>query len=61
MKGSEESNTASRSVKSGLIAAGIVSEWMWAATILQSSTVAYEYSISGPFWVSVAKLSNRDL
>ncbi|TVY92406.1 Urea active transporter [Lachnellula willkommii] len=47
---SEEFNTASRSVKSGLIAAGIVSAWTWAATLLQSSTVAYEYGISGPFW-----------
>ncbi|KUJ20913.1 Na+/solute symporter [Mollisia scopiformis] len=49
-RGSEEFNTASRSVKSGLIAAGIVSAWTWAATLLQSSTVAYEYGISGPFW-----------
>ncbi|TVY27571.1 Urea active transporter [Lachnellula hyalina] len=47
---SEEFNTASRSIKSGLIAAGIVSAWTWAATLLQSSTVAYEYGISGPFW-----------
>ncbi|CZR54328.1 uncharacterized protein PAC_04212 [Phialocephala subalpina] len=50
-RGSEEFNTASRSVKSGLIAAGIVSAWTWAATPLQSSTVAYEYGISGPFWI----------
>ncbi|CAL3965124.1 unnamed protein product [Diplocarpon coronariae] len=49
-KESEEFNTASRSVKSGLIAAGIVSAWTWAATLLQSSTVAYQYGISGPFW-----------
>ncbi|KAH8658775.1 Sodium:solute symporter family-domain-containing protein [Tricladium varicosporioides] len=49
-KGSEEFNTASRSVKSGLIASGIVSAWTWAATLLQSSTVAYTYGISGPFW-----------
>jgi len=50
-KGSEEFNTASRSIKSGLIAAGIVSAWTWAATLLQSSTVAYQYGIAGPFWV----------
>ncbi|KAJ7918426.1 solute symporter family transporter [Mycena leptocephala] len=49
-KTSEEFNTASRSVKPGLIASGIVSAWTWAATLLQSSTVAYEYGISGPFW-----------
>ena len=50
-KTSEEFNTASRSVKPGLIASGIVSAWTWAATLLQSSTVAYEYGVAGPFWV----------
>ncbi|KZT28417.1 Na+/solute symporter [Neolentinus lepideus HHB14362 ss-1] len=49
-KTSEEFNTASRSVKPGLIASGIVSAWTWAATLLQSCTVAYEYGVSGPFW-----------
>ncbi|KAL4760991.1 sodium:solute symporter family protein [Aspergillus foveolatus] len=53
-KTSEEFNTASRSVKPGLIANGVVSAWTWAATLLQSSTVAYEYGISGPFWVDAA-------
>lgn len=52
-KTSEEFNTASRSVKPGLIACGVVSAWTWAATLLQSSTVAYEYGISGPFWVNL--------
>lgn len=42
-KQSEEFNTASRNVKPGLIASGIVSAWTWAATLLQSSTVAYTY------------------
>lgn len=46
----EEFSSASRSVKSGLIAAGIVSAWTWAATLLQSSAVAYKYGISGPWW-----------
>ena len=50
-KTSEEFNTASRSVKPGLIASGIVSAWTWAATLLQSSTVAYDYGVAGPFWV----------
>ncbi|KAF1982048.1 solute symporter family transporter [Aulographum hederae CBS 113979] len=49
-KQSEEFNTASRSVKPGLIASGIVSAWTWAATLLQSSTVAYQYGVAGPFW-----------
>ncbi|CZR68833.1 probable solute symporter family transporter [Phialocephala subalpina] len=46
----EEFNTASRSVKPGLIAAGIVSSWTWSATLLTSSTFAYTYGISGPMW-----------
>jgi SSS family transporter len=42
--------TAGRNVKTGLIAASVVSAWTWAATLLQSSTVAYQFGISGPFW-----------
>lgn len=34
-KSSEQFNTAGRSVKTGLIANVIVSEWTWAATLLQ--------------------------
>ncbi|OCH88015.1 urea transporter [Obba rivulosa] len=49
-KNSEEFNSASRSVKPGLIASGIVSAWTWAATLLQSSAIAYKYGISGPWW-----------
>ncbi|KAI4085775.1 MAG: hypothetical protein LQ344_008144, partial [Seirophora lacunosa] len=49
-KTSEEFNTASRSVKPGLIASGIVSAWTWAATLLQAGTVAYQYGVAGPFW-----------
>ena len=36
-KSSEEFNSASRSVKPGLIASGIVSAWTWAATLVCSS------------------------
>ncbi|KZT62291.1 Na+/solute symporter [Calocera cornea HHB12733] len=46
----EEFNTASRNVKPGLIAAGIVSSWTWSATLLTSSTFAYTYGICGPMW-----------
>ncbi|KAH7908804.1 urea transporter [Hygrophoropsis aurantiaca] len=49
-KNSEEFTSASRSVKPGLIASGIVSAWTWAATLLQSSAVGYRYGISGPWW-----------
>ncbi|XP_042503528.1 urea-proton symporter DUR3-like [Macadamia integrifolia] len=47
---SEWFNTAGRTVKTGLIASVIVSQWTYAATILQSSNVAWEYGISGPYW-----------
>ena len=37
-KNSEEFNSASRSVKPGLIASGIVSAWTWAATLVRTPT-----------------------
>jgi Na+/proline symporter len=58
----EEFNSASRrwvqypdswltsSVPPGLIAAGIVSAWTWAATLLQSSATAYKFGVSGSWW-----------
>jgi Na+/proline symporter len=49
---SEMFSTAGRTVKSGLVASAVVSSWTWAATLLQSSGVAYRYGVSGPFWVS---------
>ena len=47
---SEAFSTAGRTVKSGLVASAVVSSWTWAATLLQSSSVAYRYGVSGPFW-----------
>ena len=47
---SEVFSTAGRTVKSGLVASAVVSSWTWAATLLQSSAVAYKYGVSGPFW-----------
>ncbi|CAG8464056.1 121_t:CDS:2 [Diversispora eburnea] len=47
---SEMFMTAHRSVKTGLVASAVVSSWTWAATLLQSSSVAYDYGVSGPFW-----------
>jgi urea-proton symporter len=49
-KTSEWFSTAGRNIKTGLIASSIVSAWTWAATLLQSSTVAYQFGVSGPFW-----------
>mmetsp|Transcript_114155 Transcript_114155/g.202327 ORF Transcript_114155/g.202327 Transcript_114155/m.202327 type:complete len:683 (-) Transcript_114155:62-2110(-) len=47
---SEFFNTAGRTVKTGLTASVIVSQWTWAATLLQSSNVAWQFGVSGPFW-----------
>lgn len=47
---SEVFSTAGRTVKSGLVSSAVVSSWTWAATLLQSSSVAYKYGVSGPFW-----------
>jgi urea-proton symporter len=44
---SEDFNTAGRSIKTGLTASNVVSQWTWAATLLQSSNVAWQ--VSGPF------------
>ncbi|KAF8811896.1 putative urea transporter [Phlegmacium glaucopus] len=52
-KSSEEFTTASRNVKPGLICCGIVSAWTWSATLLQSSTAAYTFGVSGPWWYGV--------
>jgi len=37
-------------VSIGLTATTIVSQWTWSATLLQSSTVASKFGISGPYW-----------
>ncbi|KAH0833962.1 Na+/solute symporter [Lanmaoa asiatica] len=55
---SEEFTSASRSVKPGLVCCGMsvahfwlkVSAWTWSATLLQSSTAAYTFGVSGPWW-----------
>lgn len=47
---SEEFATAGRTVKTGLVAAAVVSSWTWAATLAQSSTEGYLEGVSGPFW-----------
>ncbi|CAG8512176.1 16999_t:CDS:2 [Funneliformis caledonium] len=47
---SEMFMTAQRSVKTGLVASAVVSSMTWAATLLQSSSEAYRYGVSGPFW-----------
>ena len=46
----DEFTTASRSVKPGLVCAGIISSWTWPATLLSSATFAHEYGVGGPLW-----------
>lgn len=46
----EEFATAGRSVKTGLIAAAVVSSWTWAATLLQSTSMVYKVGISGGYF-----------
>ncbi|MEW5305220.1 MAG: hypothetical protein WDW36_007776 [Sanguina aurantia] len=50
VSGAEGFATAGRSINVGLTACDIVSKWTWAATLLQSSNVAFTFGISGPFW-----------
>ncbi|BGP12261.1 hypothetical protein JCM10213_000045 [Rhodosporidiobolus nylandii] len=45
--------TASRSIKPGLIACGIVSAWTWSATLLQSSAATYSNGLSAAWWYGV--------
>ncbi|KAF7192697.1 putative urea active transporter 1 [Pseudocercospora fuligena] len=47
---SEVFSTAGRTVKTGLVSSAVVSSWTWAATVMQSSAIAYQYGVSGPFW-----------
>ena len=47
---SEVFSTAGRTVKTGLVSAAVVSSWTWAATVMQSSAIAYRYGVSGGFW-----------
>ena len=54
---SEQFNTAGRTVKTGLTAAVIVSQWTWAATLLQSSTVAWKCELQSA--VSMSQLARH--
>ncbi|KUJ16851.1 urea transporter [Mollisia scopiformis] len=49
-KSAEEFNAASRSVKPGMIAAGILSSWTHASTLLTSCTLSYSYGVGGELW-----------
>ena len=49
-KTSEEFSTAGRNLGMGLVAADIVSQWTWAATLLMSSNMCWRVGISGSYW-----------
>ncbi|EPQ28482.1 uncharacterized protein PFL1_03785 [Pseudozyma flocculosa PF-1] len=50
IKDTDEFASASRSVKPGLVASGIVSAWTWSSTLLQSSAMAYKVGVSGGYY-----------
>ncbi|KAN0062598.1 hypothetical protein ACQY0O_005131 [Thecaphora frezii] len=50
IKSNDEFASASRSVKPGLVASGIVSAWTWSSTLLQSSSVTYKNGVSGSYY-----------
>ncbi|KZO97506.1 hypothetical protein CALVIDRAFT_549294 [Calocera viscosa TUFC12733] len=47
---SEMLMTAKRSIKTGLVASAVVSSWTIGSTLLLSSTSAYSWGVSGPWW-----------
>jgi Na+/proline symporter len=49
-KTSEEFATAGRNLGMGLVAADIVSQWTWAATLLMSSNMCWRVGVSGSYW-----------
>lgn len=53
VQNSERFATASRSVKSGLIASSTVSAWTWPATLLSSGSWSYSHGVSGGFLYGV--------
>ncbi|SPO30684.1 probable DUR3 - Urea permease [Ustilago trichophora] len=50
IKDTDEFASASRSVKPGLVASGIVSAWTWSSTLLQSTAVTFKLGVSGGYW-----------
>ncbi|KAL3315476.1 hypothetical protein Ciccas_005893 [Cichlidogyrus casuarinus] len=42
--------TGGGQLSAGLIMTNLVSQWTWAATLLQSSGVGIQYGLSGPLW-----------
>ncbi|PWN53180.1 Na+/solute symporter [Violaceomyces palustris] len=50
LSSTDEFASASRSVKPGLVAAGICSAWTWSSTLLQSSAVTYNVGVAGGYW-----------
>lgn len=53
VQNSERFSTASRNVRSGLIASSTVSAWTWPATLLTSGAWSYSYGISGGFMYGI--------
>lgn len=53
VQNSERFSTASRNVKSGLIASSTVSAWTWPATLLLSGAWSYSHGVSGGYFYGI--------
>lgn len=51
---SENFQTAGRAIKTGLISVDVVSHWTWSITLLQSSTVGFNWGIAGEHFARLA-------
>lgn len=50
IQNSEMFMTAKRSINTGLISSAVVSSWTVSATLLTSTTWAYDYGVSGAYY-----------
>ncbi|KAF9485747.1 urea transporter [Pholiota conissans] len=53
LNSASEFSAASRSLKTGLVVAGIISSWTWSLTLLQSATQSYNMGVSGGYWYAI--------
>ncbi|KAF9477871.1 urea transporter [Pholiota conissans] len=53
LNSTSEFSSANRSLKTGLVVAGIIGSWTWSLTLLQSATQSYVMGVSGGYWYAV--------
>ena len=49
----DEFVSGSRSVGFGLLLSGILSNWTWSLTLLESAVKSYDIGISGSYWYAI--------